>query len=99
MQDCGLQESPDITRTEMIRHIRELTQLVQLFRRDGRMMINACPSVETLPVPLKNGVLYSLIKLSAGIGCCHSELNGKGVEFLRIADGFADPFDRVIRES
>ncbi len=99
MQDCGLQESPDITRAQMIRHIRELAQLVQLFCRDSRMVINACPSVETLPVPLKDGVLYGLIELGAGIWCRHRKLNGESVESLRIADGLANPLDRVIWES
>ena len=63
------------------------------------MAVDAGPAVKALPIPFKNGVLDSLIKLSAWIGSGYRELDGERIEFLCIADSFADAVRSVVRES
>ncbi len=82
----------------MIRDIGELAKLVQIFRTDGRVIINTCPAVETLPIRLENPVLDGLIEWGSGIRGCHGELDCKRIQFFCIADGILYPLNCVVRQ-
>lgn len=99
VKNSGLQEAPDVARPEMVGNIRELSKLVEIFRSDGGVTVNAGPSVKTFPIPLKDSVSYRLIKLSTWVRGRNSELNGKSIQFLGVPYCLANSLDRVIRQA
>src|SRR5438093_10796653 len=98
IKEGRLQEPPDVARAEMIRDICELAQSMQFFRPDLRVMENTGPTVEMLPIPIKYPVSHVLKELCSRIRRRDGELNCKGIELLRIADGFEDALDCIVRQ-